>query len=107
MARMFVNLRFLKPSRKSDGKREDDIGREAARRALNRALEFVDTAASKWREERKCATCHLGTMTVWVLSEAKSQGFQISADTLKSVTEWTKERLANVDPGFRSITVSS
>jgi Squalene-hopene cyclase C-terminal domain len=72
-------------------------GLESARKAIGSGLAFLKTDATKWREERKCATCHHGTMTVWALSEAKSQGFQIDAETLKDVTSWTKERLENID----------
>ena len=70
---------------------------QQARKAIDRGLAFLETDAAKWREERKCATCHHGTMTVWALSEAKSQGYAIAAETLTDVTNWTKERLENID----------
>jgi hypothetical protein len=68
-----------------------------ARRAAERGLGFVQKDAEKWRKERKCATCHHGTMTVWALAEAKSQGYDVTAETLADVTKWTYERLATVD----------
>jgi Squalene-hopene cyclase C-terminal domain len=69
----------------------------AARKAIDKGLAFLKTDAAKWREERKCATCHHGTMTVWALSEAKRQGYEIADETLRDVTNWTKERIENID----------
>ncbi|MBI3408921.1 MAG: terpene cyclase/mutase family protein [Planctomycetes bacterium] len=70
---------------------------EQARKTVERALTFLDKDAVKWRQEKKCATCHHGTMTVWAMSEAKSQGYPIAAETLADVTKWTKERLKDID----------
>ena len=70
---------------------------DQARKAIEQGLEFLVTDAKEWREERKCATCHHGTMTVWALSEAKSQGYAVAGETLSDVTKWTKERLENID----------
>lgn len=70
---------------------------EQARKAVERALSFIESDAIKWRKEKTCATCHHGTFTVWVLSEAKNQGYPVSADTLKDMTTWTKERLKDID----------
>jgi hypothetical protein len=60
--------------------------------AVERALEFLEKDAAKWREERGCATCHHGTMTVWALSEAKSQGYSVGAETLADMVQWTKDQ---------------
>ena len=68
-----------------------------AREAVGRGLAFLESDAAKWRKERKCATCHHGTMTVWALSEAKSQGYPVSPERLADVAKWTKERLENID----------
>jgi squalene-hopene/tetraprenyl-beta-curcumene cyclase len=82
---------------------------ERARKAIERGLAFLETDAAEWRKERKCSSCHHGTMTVWALSEAKSQGYPVSAATLTDVTKWTKERLANIDkprdtrPGWKMV----
>jgi hypothetical protein len=70
---------------------------EEARKAVERGLAFLQSDAEKWRQERTCATCHHGTMTVWTLSEAKSQGYAVNAESLRDVTTWTKERLQNLD----------
>src|SRR5260370_14959233 len=70
---------------------------QPTRKAVERALAFLERDAAKWRKERKCATCHHGTMTVWALSEAKSQGYAIAAETLADVAKWSKERLQDID----------
>jgi hypothetical protein len=70
---------------------------EQVRKAAERGLAFLEKDAAKWREERKCATCHHGTMTVWALSEAKSQGYPVKAELLADVVKWTKERLKDID----------
>jgi Squalene-hopene cyclase C-terminal domain len=82
---------------------------EQAHTAVERGLDFLQTDAADWREERKCASCHHGAMTVWTLCEAKSLGYPVDDDTLKDMTKWTKERLANIDqprdprPGFSMV----
>lgn len=57
-----------------------------------KALAFLEKDAAKWRQERGCATCHHGTMTVWALSEAKSQGYAVGSDGLADMVNWTKEQ---------------
>src|SRR2546430_2739725 len=61
------------------------------RKTIERALTFLDKDAAKWRKERGCATCHHGTMTVWSLSEAKSQGYVVPAEALADMVKWTKD----------------
>lgn len=63
------------------------------RQAVERGLGFVQKDAVKWRKDHECATCHHGTMTVWALSEAKSQGYQVAPATLADMGKWTKDRL--------------
>jgi hypothetical protein len=83
----------------SDGRiiNENASTPEQAQNTIDRGLAFLTADAAKWREERTCATCHHGTMTTWVLSEAKSQGYAVADETLRDVTKWTKERIANID----------
>jgi hypothetical protein len=68
-----------------------------AQKAILRGLAFLQADVAKWRKERTCATCHHGTMTVWALTEAKSQGFPVDPETLSDVTLWTKQRLESID----------
>lgn len=68
-----------------------------ARRAVEQGMAFLEKDAIKWRKEHQCSTCHHGTMTVWALSEARSQGYVVASDTLANVAKWTKERLENIN----------
>jgi hypothetical protein len=63
------------------------------RKAVERGLVFLQQDAATWRKEKQCSTCHHGTMTVWALSEAKSQGYDVAAETLADAVKWTKDRL--------------
>lgn len=65
--------------------------------AIQRGLTFLQEDAAKWRKERECSTCHHGTMTVWALSEAKSQGYDIKPEVFADILSWTKARLENID----------
>jgi hypothetical protein len=65
---------------------------EQARKTIERGLTFIEKDAAKWRKERGCATCHHGTMTVWALGEAKSQGYVVGAETLANAVQWTKDQ---------------
>src|SRR5579871_331152 len=69
-----------------------DASPERGRKAAERGLEFLQKDAAKWRKEHGCATCHHGAMTVWALSEAKSQGYNVAAETLADMVKWSKER---------------
>jgi hypothetical protein len=70
---------------------------EPGRKAVVRGLEFLQKDAAKWRKEHTCASCHHGTMTVWALCEAKSQGYEMAAEVLSDTVTWTKERLKDID----------
>lgn len=66
--------------------------------AIARGLDFLQADAVKWRKDKECSTCHHGTMTVWALSEAKSRGYDIKAETFAENVKWTKDRLlAKID----------
>jgi Squalene-hopene cyclase N-terminal domain len=63
-----------------------------ARAAIARGLAFLEKDAAKWRKERKCATCHHGTMTLFAYSEAKLQGYAVKPETAAETFKWAKER---------------
>src|SRR5437762_13878932 len=63
---------------------------QPARQAVERGLAFLEKDAAKWRTERKCASCHHGTMTVWALAEAKSQGYAVTTESLAETMKWTR-----------------
>src|SRR5713101_9815376 len=58
---------------------------QQAQQAVQRSLGFLEHDARKWRKEHECATCHHGTLTVWALNEAKHNGYEVNADTLKEM----------------------
>ena len=83
------------------------------RKAVERGLDFLKKDAAKWRNDRQCATCHHGTMTVWALCEAKSRGYDVAADALAETAKWTNERLERIDlprdirPGWSMVNTPS
>jgi hypothetical protein len=105
LAAGFVVARADDPKNKAT----DAPATEAARKAIERGLTFLQTDATDWRKEHKCASCHHGTMTVWAFSEARSRGYAIDDETYRDVVNWTKERLANIDqprdtrPGYSMV----
>ncbi len=68
-----------------------------ARQAVERGLAFLQQDAIKWRTERKCASCHHGTMTVWALTEARSRGYAVKAERVADMAQWTRQRLQDLD----------
>jgi hypothetical protein len=78
---------------KKEAQNEAAPSLQQAWKVIERGLTFLDNDAVKWRQERGCATCHHGTMTVWALSEAKSQGYAVGAEALADAVQWTKDRL--------------
>src|SRR5690242_20055498 len=84
-----------RPARAEDpgkGHAEDLPLAEQARSVIERGIAFLEQDAAKWRDEHGCATCHHGVMTIWALSEARSQGYAVDAETLEAMMQWTKER---------------
>ena len=69
------------------------VAPQQARQAVERGLVFLREDAAKWRAEKTCSTCHHGTMTVFAFAEAKSQGYDVAAETMADMMKWTKDRL--------------
>ncbi|MCY2962043.1 MAG: hypothetical protein NT069_00045, partial [Planctomycetota bacterium] len=66
---------------------------ERSHQAIERGLDYLEKDVVKWRDERQCATCHHGTMTVWTYLEAKSRGYHVPPETIRETVQWTKDRL--------------
>src|SRR4051812_48313441 len=81
---------------KEKASREAAVNSQEIRKAAERGLVFLEKDAVKWRKEHQCATCHHGTMTVWAFAEARSQGYDVAAESLAETVKWTKERLKDV-----------
>lgn len=62
------------------------------RQALDRAMGFISTDTAAWRKKFGCATCHHGAMTVWVMNEARQQGWPIDDAALTEFTRWTRDQ---------------
>jgi hypothetical protein len=60
--------------------------------AIARGLEFLQADTLKWRNDKECTTCHHGTMTIWALSEAKQQGYDVPVEFVADNLKWTKEK---------------
>ena len=56
--------------------------------AVNRGLQFLQRAASGWRETRHCAACHHAPMMLWTFNEAKAAGYHVDEKALQEVSEW-------------------
>jgi hypothetical protein len=93
--------RGVTPITADEPKQRDSIATavtiKQAKQAIDRGLDFIVKDAVKWRQEKSCSSCHHGTMTVWALAEAKSQGYAVAADTFAEMSQWTKERLKDID----------
>jgi squalene-hopene/tetraprenyl-beta-curcumene cyclase len=85
---------FVRPVQAEDPKKvpAEAVRLPQARKAVERGVAVLERDAATWRKEHGCATCHHGTMTVWALSEAKSQGYDVDAQALADMIEWTKDR---------------
>lgn len=80
----------------ADGGRDGAASMEAGK-AVVQGVSFLQKDAAQWKAEKKCATCHHGTMTVWALNEAKRQGYAVDAAFLSDAAQWTRERLAGIE----------
>lgn len=70
---------------------------QKVRQAIERGLVFVEKDAAKWRDEKKCSTCHHGTMTAWVYAEALDRGFQVDPKLVADTNEWAMTRFDRID----------
>jgi hypothetical protein len=67
-----------------------------ARRAVERAIGYLQTESASWLKTRKCAACHHVPMPLWALSEAERRGYAIDKKFLTETTEsllGSKEKL--------------
>lgn len=82
--------------------------------AVTRALDFLEKDAAKWRQERKCATCHHGVMTLLAFSEARQQGHAVPDKTLAELATWSRDRFVkkfdpttDLKPGHNMMPIAS
>jgi hypothetical protein len=91
---------------------DEASGESPEQRVAQRALRFLAGDAAKWRQDRGCATCHHGTMTVWALSEAQRQGYEVDTGALANVMQWAKDQFVpqfrgprDLRPGYDAVSV--
>src|SRR2546422_775932 len=87
---------------KKNAEAADVLPAGQAGKAVERALTFLAEDAIKWRNDRSCATCHHGIMTVWALSEAKNQGYKVNAEMQADMVQWTKDRFGPRSSGTQA-----
>ena len=78
----------------------DDSVARPERSTIERGLNFLQLDAVKWRQDKKCSTCHHGTLTMWVQLEAKSRGFVVAPDELQENVRWAGERASHGTSGL-------
>jgi hypothetical protein len=87
-----------------EAQKKSEVAASASRtpaQAIESGLSFLANDAVDWRAERGCATCHHGTMTVWVLSEARAQGYAVGNEVFAETMDWTKEQMVPRIPTIR------
>src|SRR6266481_193727 len=77
--------------------RPAEVSVAEVRRAVDRALPFLEKSSSAWRSERKCVTCHQVPFAVWALTEGKARGFKVDAAKLDDLTAWAFDWCATND----------
>jgi len=89
-------VRAEEPNKPEDSEKQASAASapRTPRQAIESGMSFLVNDVAKWRKERTCVTCHHGIMTVWALSEAKSQGYKVNAEVLADMVQWTRDRFA-------------
>ncbi len=76
--------------------------------AISRGLSFIQQDTAKWKVEKKCASCHHGAMTLWAITDARSQGYSIDPTFVSDVALWTKtSALAGIQKPRDPLTAST
>ncbi len=86
---------------------------EGVRKAVEKALPYLEEEGTWWIEDKKCVSCHHSTFFVWAKDLALNAGFDVDEKTLASQREWVWDSLiaerkedsenpdAKVEPGER------
>lgn len=61
---------------------------EQVRANVTRSLAFLEQEGLKWKEEKKCASCHHIPFMVWAMSEAAAHSYQVNTQVLQETTAW-------------------
>jgi squalene-hopene/tetraprenyl-beta-curcumene cyclase len=82
------------------GEPADGSDAAAARQAVEKSLAYLQAEGLRWKEEKKCASCHHVPFMLWAMSEAGRAGFAVDAEVLDSTIAWTlaEDNAAKVFP---------
>jgi hypothetical protein len=78
--------------------RPPDAAPAAVRRAVERALPFVESGGVAWmtrggvNNKDGCVSCHRVAFMVWTHDEARQRGFTVDTEKLEAWTNWSLER---------------
>jgi squalene-hopene/tetraprenyl-beta-curcumene cyclase len=73
------------------------------RKTIERSLPFIEKEGVAWKEERKCASCHRFTFTLWAFHDAKRLGFDVDQ---RKLSEWTNWTMDTASPGLGADTLA-
>jgi len=59
------------------------------RRAIQRALPFLEKEGVAWMQEKSCASCHNVPFLLWSHNEARARGVAVDERKLAEWTDWT------------------
>jgi squalene-hopene/tetraprenyl-beta-curcumene cyclase len=63
-----------------------------ARRAIERAIPFIQKKGAAWIEERNCLACHVAGYMLWSLHDAELRGFAIDGGKLAESSRWAMDQ---------------
>ena len=66
---------------------------EALRAAVNKGLPLIVKSMADYQESRNCFSCHHQAVPILAVTTAKSRGFKIDAELIKSALEYTEADL--------------
>jgi hypothetical protein len=82
-----VALLFVATGRAADLPAEADV-----RKAVAKALPFVEKDGLAWIKARDCMSCHTVTFMLWAHTEAAAHGIDVDAKKLAEWTDWSRKK---------------
>ena len=71
----------------------DDPAIDVVRRAVARALPYIQAEGVGWIEQHSCVSCHQVPVMLWSQHAAHDRGFALDADELDRRTRWSVEQV--------------
>ncbi len=73
------------------------------RKAIERALPFVEKDGLAWIKRRDCMSCHVVAFMLWAHVEAKSAGIKVDQTKLDEWTKWSYEKSLATRVNFKLV----